>query len=77
METIELPIGVEGEFTSEQFKELCKHFGIDAIVVTRKQAWQLRTLDSANFFWLGLNMNFKYSTNLSESISSKILKRKK
>lgn len=73
MHQILLPIGIEGEWSKNQFAEYCAKF--DCQLKNKKKGdshWTIASDDTVNFFWLGMNLNFKYNNGISISTASLI-----
>lgn len=73
MHQILLPIGIEGEWSKNQLAEYCAKF--DCQLKNKKKGdshWTITSDDAVNFFWLGMNLNFKHTGAYSISASSSI-----
>ncbi len=68
---IELPQGIQGDLTFEQFDKLCDHFGC-SLAKTRSGTWIIESEAPVNFFWLGANIYNRTVTPLTISVTEKI-----
>ncbi len=75
MHEIRIPIGCEGNNVSfENFHAFCEEFGCELHKKRRGDAeWHITSDDATNFFWLGMNLNFKHESPISISSASKYL----
>lgn len=56
----------------DNFKKYCAHFGCK--VKKTKAFYFITSEDAANFFWLGMNMNFHSESRLCKTPADKYLK---
>lgn len=70
---LKLPIGIEGAWSVKQWSEFCKRFDCTLLPKKRGSAeWTITSDNASNFFWLGVNLNFKVNTSQMISTSSYI-----
>lgn len=58
---LQLPAGIEGDWTFAQFDDVCTHFSCTLEGKTRSGEWIISSDDPINFFWLGGNMSMRGS----------------